>query len=125
MSSMSFGSPRRGATLALTVIVLALMAVGLAITYSRISTERVINSDIQAQQGAFAVAQSGLNRYLSTLNAKPPAAGPWPPTLHYNDFPPGTGRGVLPPLRGATPPPPSARSVLTSPGGDTAARRGH
>jgi hypothetical protein len=123
MSSMSLGSTRRGATLPLTVIVLAVLAVGLAMTYSRISTERVINSDIQAQQGAFAVAQSGLNRYMSTLNAKPATAGPWPITVNYNNLPQGTAQVVMQQLRDSTTTLLPAIYIITSRGRYTAARR--
>jgi hypothetical protein len=123
MSPIVSRSKRRGATLPLTVIVLALMAVAVAITYSRVSTERVINSDLKAQQGAFAVAQSGLNRYLSSLNAKPPAAGPWPITVTYNDLPGGTAQVVMQQLRDSTTTLLPALYVITSRGRYTAARR--
>ncbi len=71
MRSISFRLNRRGAVLPLTILVLALMAVAVAITYGRISAEREITGDPKAQQGAFAVAQSGLNRYLANLDGKP------------------------------------------------------
>jgi hypothetical protein len=62
---------RRGATLPLTILVISLMGVAVAITYSRLSSERRITGDGQAQVDAFAVAQSGLSSYLAGLNGKP------------------------------------------------------
>lgn len=91
---------RRGATLPLTVILLALMGVAVAITYSRISSERRTTGDSRAQLGAFAVAQSGLNRYLSLVTGKP--AGPFPVTVTYNDLPGGTATVDLQQLREST-----------------------
>ncbi len=91
---------RRGATLPMTVLLLSLMGVAVAITYSRVSSERRITGDSRAQLGAFAVAQSGLNRYLSLLNGKP--AGPFPVTVTYNDLPGGTARVDLVQLREST-----------------------
>ena len=58
--SVSARLNRRGATLPLTVLLLSLMGVAVAITYSRIASERRITGDSRAQLGAFAVAQSGL-----------------------------------------------------------------
>jgi hypothetical protein len=96
--SLSPRSYRRGAVLPLVVIVLALMAVAVAISYARISAERAIAADSQAHVGAFAIAQSGLNRFLSTLNAKP--AGPMSAT--YADLPGGTAQVELRMLREST-----------------------
>ena len=123
MSRISLRSTRRGATLPLVVIVLAMMAVGVAINFTRISAERVINSDIKAQQGALQVAQSGMNRYLSTLNAKPPALGPWPITTNYNDLPSGTAQVVMQQLRDSTTTLLPALYVITSKGTYTGGRR--
>ncbi|HEV8178574.1 MAG TPA: hypothetical protein VGP44_12925, partial [Gemmatimonadales bacterium] len=91
---------RTGATLPLTVLLLALMGVAVAITYSRVSSERRITGDRRAQLGAFAVAQSGLNRYLSTLTTKP--VGPFPNTANYNNLPGGSARVDLKQLREST-----------------------
>jgi hypothetical protein len=96
--SVSARLNRRGATLPLTVLLLSLMGVAVAITYSRISSERRITGDSRAQLGAFAVAQSGLNRYLSTINGKPP----WNQTVTYNDLPDGTAQVDLRQLREST-----------------------
>lgn len=68
---MSVRLNRRGATLPLTVIVIAVMAVSVAISYHRLSSERGITGDGQAQVDAFAVAQSGLNSYLAGLDGMP------------------------------------------------------
>jgi hypothetical protein len=84
--------------LPLTVLLLALMGVAVAITYSRISSDRRTTGDSRAQLGAFAVAQSGLNRYLSTINGKPP----WNQTVTYNDLPDGTAQVDLRQLREST-----------------------
>ncbi|MFL5401879.1 MAG: type II secretion system protein [Gemmatimonadales bacterium] len=119
MSSISIRLNRRGATLPLTVIVLALMAVSVAITYGRISAERVITGDAQAQAGAFAVAQSGLNRYLSAVNGKPAASV----TVNYTDLPGGTAQVDLRMLRESTTTLLPAVYVITSRGRYTAARR--
>jgi hypothetical protein len=123
MSAISFRLNRRGATLPLTVIVLALMAVAVAMTYGRISAERMITGDSKAQQGAFAVAQSGLNRFLANLNGKPPAAGPWPVTANYTDLPGGTAQVDMMQLRDSTPALLPAVYVITSRGRYTAAKR--
>jgi hypothetical protein len=98
--SVSARLNQRGATLPLTVLLLSLMGVAVAITYSRISSERRITGDSRAQLGAFAVAQSGLNRYLSLVNGKP--VGPFPVTVTYNDLPGGTARVDLVQLREST-----------------------
>lgn len=71
---MSIRLNRRGATLPLTIIVIALMAVAVAISYHRLSSERGVTGDGQAQVEAFAVAQSGLNAYLAGLNGMPPTS---------------------------------------------------
>jgi hypothetical protein len=119
MSSISFRLNRRGAILPLTVIVLALMAVAVAITYARISSERVITGDSKAQAGAFAVAQSGLNRYISTLAGKPGASL----TMNYTDLPGGTAQVDVRMLRESTTTMLPAVYVITSRGRYTAARR--
>jgi type II secretory pathway pseudopilin PulG len=71
---MSARLNRRGATLPMTIIVIALMGVAVAITYARLSSERRITGDSQAQGNALAVAQSGLNDYMAGRNAKPAAS---------------------------------------------------
>lgn len=71
---MSSSFSRRGATLPLTLVGIALMSLTVATTYSRVSTERRVNGDQQAQVDAFAVAQSGLEVYRTTLTAKPGAS---------------------------------------------------
>ena len=61
----------RGATLPLTLTVLALMSLTLAVAFTRVSAERRINGDQQAQVDALAVAQSGLEVYRTTVAAMP------------------------------------------------------
>ena len=96
--SVSARLNRRGATLPLTILLLSLMGVAVAISYSRLSSERRITSDGRAQLGAFAVAQSGLNRYLSLVNGKPA----WNQTVTYNDLPGGTAQVDVRQLREST-----------------------
>src|SRR4051812_48782245 len=96
---MSAPLSRRGATLPLTIIVLALLGVSVGITYARLSSERRTTGDAQAQLGAFAVAQSGLSRYFATVAAKPAAA---PADIVYNDLPGGTATVTVRMLREST-----------------------
>jgi len=109
--------------------VLAMMAVAVAISYARISSERATTSDLKAQQGAFAVAQSGLNRFLANINGKPaynPALWPANPiiqTVNYNDLPGGTAQVDLVMLRESTVTLLPAVYVITSRGRYTAAKR--
>ena len=116
---MSVRLNRRGAVLPLSVIVLALMGVAVAITHSQVSSERRIASDQRAQLGAFAVAQSGLSRYLSAVSAKP--AGPV--DINYTDLPGGTAQVSLRMLRESTTTLLPAIYVITSRGVNTAAKR--
>jgi hypothetical protein len=105
--------------LPLSVIVLALMGVGVAITYGRVSSERRIGSDQRAQVGAFAVAQSGLSRYLSSQTGKP---GP-SVNVSYNDLPGGTAQVSLRMIRESTTTLLPAVYVINSRGTYTASRR--
>ena len=68
---MTIHSNRRGATLPLTILVISIMGVAVAISFARLSSERRITGDGQAQVDAFSVAQSGLNNYLAGLTTKP------------------------------------------------------
>jgi len=77
---------RRGATLPLTILLLSLMGVAVAIGFRRVSAERHVTGDARAQLGAFAVAQSGLNRFMANIAGKPTGAQ----TVTYNDLPGGT-----------------------------------
>jgi type II secretory pathway pseudopilin PulG len=61
----------RGATLPLTLVVMALMSLIVATAFSRVSRERRINGDQQAQVSALAVAQSGLELYRTTVSSMP------------------------------------------------------
>jgi hypothetical protein len=109
----------RGATLPLTIIVLAVMSVAVAVTYSRISAERFTGGDIQAQVGAFAVAQTGLNRYLANINDKPGASH----DTTMTDLIGGTALVSLRMLRESTTTLLPAVYVITSRGSYTAAKR--
>jgi hypothetical protein len=110
---------RKGATLPLTIIVLALMGVAVAITYSRVSAERRISSDGKAQVGAFSVAQSGLSRYIATVAGKPGATV----DVNYNNLPGGTAQVSLRMLRESTTTLLPAVYVITSRGVYTGAKR--
>jgi len=65
---------RRGATLPLAMLLVVLLAVGVAAGLSRISVERRSSGNIEAEVDAFALAQAGLARYLGTLSDVPPAS---------------------------------------------------
>jgi hypothetical protein len=110
---------RRGATLPLTIIVIAVMAVSVAISFARLSSERRITSDGSAQLDAFGVAQSGLSQYLATRNAKPGATQ----DTTYTTLPGGTAVISLRMLRESTTTLLPAVYVITSKGTNTAASR--
>jgi hypothetical protein len=110
---------RRGATLPLGIIVLALMSVAVAITYARITAERHTGGDVKAQLGAFAVAQTGLSRYLASLNGKPGASH----DTTMTDLIGGTAQISLRMLRESTTTLLPAVYVITSRGNYTAAKR--
>jgi hypothetical protein len=109
----------RGATLPLTILVIALMAVAVAITYARLSSERRITGDSQAQVDAFSVAQSGLSNYLAGVNGKPVASE----DVTINSLPGGTAQVSLRMLRDSTTSLLPAVYVITSRGTATGARR--
>jgi hypothetical protein len=110
---------RRGATLPLGIIVLAVMSVAVAITYARITAERHTGGDVKAQLGAFAVAQTGLSRYLAALNGKPGASH----DTTMTDLIGGTALVSLRMLRESTTTLLPAVYVITSRGSYTAAKR--
>jgi hypothetical protein len=58
----------------MVIIVIAILGVAVAISFARISSERRITADGQAQVDAFTVAQSGLSTYMATRNGKPGAS---------------------------------------------------
>lgn len=117
---MSARLSRRGATLPLTLIVVAMMGVAVAITYARLSSERRTTGDAQAQLDAYAVAQSGLSRYFSLVTAKPAAS---PADVVYNDLPGGTATITVRMLRESTTTLLPAVYVISSKGTNTAAKR--
>jgi hypothetical protein len=110
---------RRGATLPLGIIVLAVMSVAVAITYARITSERHASGDLKAQLGAFAVAQTGLSRYMAALTAKPAATH----DTTMTDLLGGTALISLRMLRESTTTLLPAVYVITSRGSYTAAKR--
>ena len=115
---MSMRLARRGATLPMTIIVIALMGVAVAITYARLSSERRITGDGQAQVNAFTVAQSGLNDYMAGRNAKPPASQ----DTTYTTLSGGTAVVSLRMLRESTTTLLPAVYVVTSRGTNTTAK---
>jgi hypothetical protein len=117
---MSARLNRRGATLPLTLLVITLLGVSVAITYMRLSSERRSTGDATAQMNAFAVAQSGLSRYMSVVAAKPAAA---PADITYNDLPGGTAVVTVRMLRESTTTLLPAVYVITSRGTNTTAKR--
>jgi hypothetical protein len=99
---MSARLNRRGAILPLTILMLAIMAVAVAITYTRLASERRTTSDAQAQQAAFAVAQSGLARFMASLPTGNKPGWLNPMDVTYNDLPGGTAQVALRMVRDTT-----------------------
>ena len=62
---------RRGVSLPLVILMMALLALAVTAGFSRVSEERRIVGDQQAQMDAFAVAQSGLERYAALMDSQP------------------------------------------------------
>jgi Tfp pilus assembly protein PilX len=120
---MSTRLNRRGATLPLALLVIGLLGTAVAITYARVSAERLITGDAKAEMDAFTVAQSGLARYFANLvNGAMPAANA---TVTYNDLPNGTAQIDLRRIRDTTSTTPQLPAVyaITSRGTNTAAKR--
>ncbi|HMH57129.1 MAG TPA: hypothetical protein VK535_12795 [Gemmatimonadales bacterium] len=118
---MSARLNRRGSTLPLSLLVIALLGFSVAVAYARLSSERRITGDAQAQVNAFAVAQSGLSRYLASVTALPGAAA----NVTYNDLPGGTAQVNLARIRDSvvTTKLFPAVYVITSRGTNTTAKR--
>jgi Tfp pilus assembly protein PilX len=68
---MSAWSDRKGATLPMAILLIAILGVAVAVSAARTTSERRITSDQQAQLDAFAVAQSGLEQWFSTQTTVP------------------------------------------------------
>ena len=62
---------RRGVSLPLVILLMALLLVAVTAGFGRVSEERRIVGDQQAQVDAFAVAQSGMERFISQLDTMP------------------------------------------------------
>jgi hypothetical protein len=116
---MSVRLNRRGVTLPMTIIVIAVLAVSVAITYSRLSSERRITGDGAAQLDAFMVAQSGLSQYLGSRNGKPGASQ----DTTYTTIPGGTAVISLRMLRESTTTLLPAVYVITAKGTNTGTKR--
>lgn len=67
-------SNRRGGTLPLTLAAIALLSMAVVVSFNRVSADRRISGDQQAQVDAFAVAQSGLEMYRVAVGGKPGTA---------------------------------------------------
>lgn len=65
---------RRGATLPLAILVIALMSITAIAGLSRVSSERAINGNLQAEVDALSVAQAGLERYIASVTGIPGAS---------------------------------------------------
>jgi hypothetical protein len=64
---------RRGVSLPMVILMMALLAVAVTAGFARVSEERRIVGDQQAQVDAFAVAQSGIERYVALRDTVPGA----------------------------------------------------
>src|SRR4051794_11242826 len=115
---MSVRTNCKRVTLPMTIIVIAVLAVSVAIPYSRLSSERRITGDNQAQLDAFAVAQSGLSQYMGTRTDKPGASQ----DTTYTTIPGGTAVISLRMLRESTTTLLPAVYVVTSRGTNTSAK---
>ena len=62
---------RRGVSLPLVILMMALLALAVTAGFGRVSEERRIVGDQQAQLDALAVAQSGLERYVAVMDTQP------------------------------------------------------
>jgi len=116
-------SERRGATLPLSILVIAILTLSMLVAAYRLSSERQITSDHEAVTKAFAVAQAGMEQYFSFLSSLPP--GTVPPISHdttITGLPGGTAQVSLRRLRDSTGTTP-AIYVVTSRGANTTARR--
>jgi hypothetical protein len=111
---MTARSDRRGATLPLTLAAIALMSLAAVISFTRVSAERRVNGDQQAQVDAFAVAQSGLEMYRTLVTAKPGATH----DITISNLPGGTAVISLRMVRDAAGPDP-ALYVVSSRGSST------
>jgi hypothetical protein len=60
-------------SLPLVILLMTILAVAVTAGFARVSEERQIVGDQQAQVDAFAVAQSGLERYAALRDSQPPA----------------------------------------------------
>ena len=116
-------SERRGATLPLSILVIAVLSLSMLVAASRLSSERQITSDHEAVMDAFAVAQAGMEEYFRALTALPP--GTLPPISHdttITTLPGGTAQVAFRRLRDSTSTTPAVY-VVTSRGTNTAAKR--
>lgn len=114
---------RRGATLPLALLVIAILSLAMLVATSRLSSERQITSDHEAMRDAFTVAQAGMERYFSGLTSLPP--GTVPPVSHdttITGLPGGTALVSFRRLRDSTSTTPAVY-VATSRGTNTGATR--
>lgn len=64
-------SNRRGATLPLAILVIALLSVTAIAGLSRVSSEQAVNGNLQAEADALGVAQAGLEEYMAVVTGIP------------------------------------------------------
>jgi hypothetical protein len=67
-------SNRRGGTLPIAILLIALLTIGVAAGFARVSSDRRLNGDHQAQVQALTVAESGLERYIANVTVQPGAS---------------------------------------------------
>jgi Tfp pilus assembly protein PilX len=115
---MSTPSDRRGATLPLAILAIVIISLTVAAGYARVSAERRINSDQQAQVDAFAVAQTGLERYINGVASIPGASD----NVTITTIPGGSAEISLRRIRDATATTP-ALYVVSSRGTSTGSSR--
>ncbi len=71
---MTWSLGRRGVSLPLVIILLAILSGAVAVGFLRLASERRIIGDQEAQLEAWSTAQAGLEQYAATLAGVPPAS---------------------------------------------------
>ena len=65
---------RRGSTLPVAILLVALLTIGLAAGFTQMSADRRVSGDNQAQVKALSVAETGLERYIAAVSVMPGAS---------------------------------------------------
>jgi len=71
---MDIRRSRRGSTLPMAILLVALLTIGLAAGFTQMSSQRRIDADNQGQVKALSVAETGLERYIAAVTSKPGAS---------------------------------------------------